>query len=135
MIVYCRKLVRQKYCILLVLDRWNVQESALKYKLRPWRERERERAFGLYYFFDGMVYTTVVDGIIRYDRICVIIIPNHKERENFRVTLNSFVCWNASFVFRDSTFVTHSLTQWAYFCSSFGSPLSVVSSFVEGGVG
>ena len=116
-----------------------MQESALKYKLRPWRERERERererAFGLYYFFDGMVYTTVVDGIIRYDRICVIIIPNHREREDIRATLNSFVRWNASFVFRDSNFVTHSLTQWAYFCSSFGSPLSVVSRFVEGGVG
>ena len=61
-----------------------MQESAPKYKLWPWRERERERkrAFGLYYFFDGMVYTTVVDGIIRYDRICVIIIPNHRERED-----------------------------------------------------
>ena len=82
-----------------------------------------------------MVYTTVVDGIIRYDRICVIIIPNHREREDIRVTLNSFVRWNASFIFRDSNFVTHSLTQWAYFCSSFGSPLSVVSRFVEGGVG
>ena len=61
-----------------------MQESAPKYKLWPWRERERERkrAFGLYYFFDGMVYTTVVDGIIRYDRICVIIRPNHRERED-----------------------------------------------------
>ena len=46
------------------------------------RERERERAFGLYYFFDGMVYTTVVDGIIRYYRISVIIRPNHRERED-----------------------------------------------------
>ena len=29
--------------------------------------------------------------------------------EDTRVILNSFVCWNASFVFRDSNFVTHSL--------------------------
>ena len=38
-------------------------------------------------------------------------------------------------VFRDSNFVTHSLAQWAYFCNSFGSSLSVVSGFLEGGVG
>ena len=31
--------------------------------------------------------------------------------EDIRVTLNSFVSWNASFVFRDSNFVAHSLAQ------------------------
>ena len=56
--------------------------------------------------------------------------------EDIRLILNSFVCWNASFVFRDSNYVAHSLAQWAYFCNSFGSPpLSVVSRFLEGGVG
>ena len=56
--------------------------------------------------------------------------------EDIRLTLNSFVCWNASFVFRDSNHVAHSLAQWAYFCNSFGSPpLFVVSSLVEGGEG
>ena len=56
--------------------------------------------------------------------------------EDIQLILNSFVCWNASFVFRDSNYVAHSLAQWAYFCNSFGSPpLSVVSGFLEGGVG
>ena len=56
--------------------------------------------------------------------------------EDIRLILNSFVCWNASFVFRDSNSVAHSLAQWAYFCNSFGSPpLSVVSEFLEGGIG
>ena len=56
--------------------------------------------------------------------------------EDIRLILNSFVCWNACFVFRDSNYVAHSLAQWAYFCNSFGSPpLSVVSGFLEGGVG
>ena len=45
--------------------------------------------------------------------------------EDIRVILNSFVCWNASFVFRDSNVVAHSLAQWAYFCNSLGSPLSL----------
>nr|XP_023888299.1 uncharacterized protein LOC112000408 [Quercus suber] len=31
--------------------------------------------------------------------------------EDIRTTLNSFVCWNASFVFRDSNVVAHSLAQ------------------------
>ena len=31
--------------------------------------------------------------------------------EDICVTLNSFVSWNASFVFRDSNFVAHSLAQ------------------------
>ena len=56
--------------------------------------------------------------------------------EDIRLILNSFVCWNAFFVFRDSNYIAHSLAQWAYFCNSFGSPsLSVVSRFLEGGVG
>ena len=56
--------------------------------------------------------------------------------EDIRLILNSFVCWNAFFVFRDSNYIAHSLAQWAYFCNSFGSPpLSVVSGFLEGGVG
>ena len=45
--------------------------------------------------------------------------------KDIRLILNSFVCWNASFVFRDSNSVAHSLVQWAYFCNSFGSPLSL----------
>ena len=56
--------------------------------------------------------------------------------EDIWLILNSFVCWNASFVFRNSNYVAHSLAQWAYFCNSFGSPpLSVVFGFLEGGVG
>ena len=55
--------------------------------------------------------------------------------EDIRVTLNSFLSWNVYFVFRDS--VAHSLAQWAYFVTVLGPPFpfSVLSGFVEGGVG
>ena len=47
---------------------------------------------------------------------------------------NSFIWWNACFVFRDSNFVAHSLAQWAHSWDRFwDSPFSVVSAFVEGG--
>ena len=52
--------------------------------------------------------------------------------EDTRVILNSFVCWNASFVFRDSNFVAHSLAQWAYFCNSFRTPPLLCSFWVCG---
>ena len=56
--------------------------------------------------------------------------------EDTCVIPNSLVCWNASFLFKNSNFVAHSLAQWAYFCNKFGTlPFSVVFEFVEGGVG